>query len=161
MKKEKYKFFITTIILVVIDQILKFIVICNRDVLPIQVIKNVVQFSYQENFGIAFGIAAGGRSIFIIVNLVIIGIIIKFLSTQMTNLSELKKILLSIIIAGGIGNLIDRIFRGYVIDYIDFTQIINFPIFNFADIMIVIGTIGFAIVIIKDMIRENKENKKQ
>ena len=45
------------------------------------------------------------------------------------------------VISGGIGNFIDRIFRGYVIDFIDFGQLVNFPIFNFADICVVLGVI--------------------
>ena len=49
------------------------------------------------------------------------------------------------VIAGGIGNLIDRIFRGFVVDFIDINQLFNFAIFNVADIYIVVGIIGLAI----------------
>ena len=54
-----------------------------------------------------------------------------------------------LILAGGIGNVIDRIFRGFVVDYIDITGIINFPIFNLADILIVLGIAIFRIQILK------------
>lgn len=160
MKKEKYKIIIIIISLAIIDQVIKSFIICNREYLPIRVIKSVLQINYIENYGMAFGMATGRKVIFIIGSLVIIGIIIKFLFTQLKNLSKIKINFLSIIISGGLGNLLDRIFRGYVVDYIDFTQIINFPVFNFADVMIVLGVICFAIVIIKDMINENKEKKK-
>ena len=133
MKKEKIKILVIIIFLTIIDQLIKFIIIFNNEILPIQIINNVLQISYHENFGMAFGIATKSRIMFIIVNIIIIGIVSKFLFTQEANLSKSKEILLSMIVAGGIGNLIDRVFRGYVIDYIDFTPIINYPIFNFAD----------------------------
>lgn len=159
MKKEKTKILVIIIFLTIIDQLIKFIIIFNNEILPIQIINNVLQISYHENFGMAFGIATKSRIMFIIVNIIIIGIASKFLFTQEANLSKSKEILLSMIVAGGMGNLIDRVFRGYVIDYIDFTPIINYPIFNFADTIIVIGTIVFAILIISDMICENKKKR--
>ena len=161
MKKSRYKLISTIIVLTIIDQVIKYIVIINKGNMPISIIKNIIQLNYVENFGVAFGIASGGKTIFIIANIIIMGIILKFLFTQTANLSNIKKFFLSIIIAGGMGNLIDRVFRGFVIDYIDFSKIINYPVFNFADIMIVIGTIGFAIFIAKDMINDKKENKKR
>ena len=160
MKKEKRKILVIIIFLTIIDQLIKFIIIFNNEILPIQIINNVLQISYHENFGMAFGIATKSRIMFIIVNIIIIGIVSKFLFTQEANLSKSKEILLSMIVAGGIGNLIDRVFRGYVIDYIDFTPITNYPIFNFSDIIIVIGTAIFAILIIGDMIRENKKKER-
>ena len=161
MKKDKYRLISTIIVLTIIDQVIKYIISINKENMPISIIKNIIQLNYVENFGVAFGIASGGKSIFIIANIIIIGIILKFLFTQSTSLNNIKKFFLSIIISGGIGNLIDRVFRGFVIDYIDFSQIVNYPVFNFADIMIVIGTIIFAIFIIKDMINDKKENKKE
>lgn len=54
-------------------------------------------------------------------------------------ISYIEKIFYSMIISGGLSNLIDRLFRGYVVDYIDVNQIIKYPVFNIADISIVIG----------------------
>jgi len=62
----------------------------------------------------------------------------------------------SLILAGGIGNLIDRIFRGYVIDYIDISKIFSYPVFNFADICIVIGVILVIIIIIINTIKSQE-----
>jgi len=64
-----------------------------------------------------------------------------------------------LIIAGGIGNLVDRIFRGYVIDYIDINPIIRYPMFNFADILVVIGCLVIAIDLIISIFNERKENR--
>lgn len=157
MNKQKIKTIIEIIILVLIDQIIKIAIFANKEFLPIQVINNILKMNYVENFGVAFGLAKGGRIIFIILNVIIIGIIMKFLFTKTKELSKTKKISFIIISSGGIGNLIDRIFRGYVIDYIDFSQMINFPVFNLADIMIVVGTIYIAFIILFDLIKENKK----
>ena len=157
MNKQKNKTIIEIIILALIDQIIKLAIFANKEFLPIQVINNILKINYVENFGVAFGLAKGDRIIFIIINVIIIGIIMKFLFTQTEGLSKTKKISFIIISSGGIGNLIDRIFRGYVIDYIDFSQMINFPVFNLADIMIVVGTIYIAFIILFDLIKENKK----
>ncbi len=62
-----------------------------------------------------------------------------------------------LIIAGGLGNLIDRIFRGYVIDYIDINPLFKYPVFNIADVCV---TIGCAIIVIQLIINVIKERKK-
>lgn len=161
MKKDKVKFVIIIFTLIIIDQIIKYFININNTYMPISIIKNVLQINFIQNFGIAFGFARDSKSIFVIANFIIIGVILKFLFTQSKSLNNIKKGLLAIIVAGGIGNLIDRIFRGYVVDYIDITPIINYPVFNFADILIVVGIVCFAIYVIKDIIDENKENIKK
>ena len=81
----------------------------------------------------------------IITGLLLIGIV-GFIIFKREVLSKGMLVGLSLILAGGIGNLLDRIFRGFVIDYIDITPLFNFPVFNFADICI---TVGVAIAMIK------------
>lgn len=156
LKKEKIIPCLGIIVLIIIDQIIKMLVYANKQVLPINLINNILNLNYVENFGIAFGMAKGGLIIFIALNLIIIVILFKFLFFSKEKLTKGKSFCLTMICAGGIGNLIDRIFRGYVIDYIDFSQMIDFPIFNFADIMIVIGTISIACIIIIEIVKESK-----
>ena len=60
------------------------------------------------------------------------------------------------IISGGLGNLIDRIFKGYVVDFID-VQFADFAVFNFADILVTVGAIALMIYIIVDMVRDRKK----
>ena len=75
--------------------------------------------------------------------------LIYYLVKQYNTLNKTVIIALSMIIGGGCGNLIDRIYRGYVIDYIDISYFFRYPIFNFADIFIVIGIIiiiGFLVI---------------
>lgn len=87
--------------------------------------------------------------IIIIVNIVVIFILSKFLIKNYKDLNKQVKIFSVMVISGGISNLIDRIARGYVVDYIDINQIYNYPVFNIADISIVIGVIlliGYIII---------------
>lgn len=100
-------------------------------------IDGVLNLTYVENTGGAFGIGSNFILIFIISNSIVIGLltIIIFLKKQELTMQTL--IAISAVIAGGISNLIDRIFRGYVIDYIDINPIIKYPVFNIADICVV------------------------
>ena len=162
MKKldRKYKVGILVIILIILEQLTKIALLMNKDKLPITVINNVLNFSYVENSGAAFGIKVGSVWTFVLVNIVILGIIIKFIHCQMSKLNNKIVVILSLVLAGGISNLIDRIFRGYVVDFIDITPIVNFPLFNFADIMIVVAVILFAVIVIKNTIMDNRKETK-
>lgn len=156
---KKYKIIIFVTVLILLEQLTKVIIVINRDKLPITVINNVLMLSYVENSGVAFGIKVGSVWGFVGVNIVVLGIIIKFMYSQLQELNNKTIVILSLVLAGGISNLIDRIFRGYVIDFLDITPMINFPVFNFADIMIVIAVIIFAVIMIKNIIKDNKKGK--
>lgn len=87
--------------------------------------------------------------IIIIANIIIIYLLLKFLIKNYKNLVDIVKLFIVMIISGGVSNLIDRIFRGCVVDYIDINQIIKYPVFNIADIFIVIGMallIGYIVI---------------
>lgn len=139
--KKKSGFILITALLVIIDQISKYFIVINESKLPKVIINNILRFNYCENRGIAFGIGEGTVQLISIITIVIIVIILIAIYINYSKIDN--KILLgsSIMIAGGIGNLIDRIFRLYVVDFIDFNELFNFPIFNFADICVVIGVI--------------------
>lgn len=138
-------------ILLLLDQIIKFIVIDNNFVL----IPGFLNLSYTENTGIAFGLNENNVILIILVNIVILGIIIKFLKENMDKIDMLEFISLILVLVGGFGNLIDRIFRGHVIDFINI-NLFNFPVFNMADIYITVGAIILLIVIIKQFFIKNE-----
>lgn len=148
MKKNLVYVFII-ILIILSDQAIKNQVIINGNG---EILSNILKITYTENTGGAFNIGEGNINFLIIANILILGIL-TFLSIHLNKGLTLS---ISLIIAGGLGNLIDRIIRGFVVDYIDITNIISFPIFNLADIFIVIGTI---ILIIQIFIKElnNKE----
>lgn len=157
---KKYRIIIFVTVLILLEQLTKIIIVMNRDKLPITVINNVFMLSYVENSGVAFGIKVGSVWSFIIVNVVILGIIIKFMYSQLQELNNKTIIILSLILAGGISNLIDRIFRGYVVDFLDITPMISFPVFNFADIMIVVAVFIFGVTMIRSIIKDDKKGKR-
>lgn len=132
-----FTFFII-IILVFIDQLVKNVVINNVYNSSITIVKGIIKLTYVENKGGAFGIGYGNTSIIAILNIIIIGALITYIVTNKDKINMKVLVGIALVIAGGIGNLIDRIFRGFVIDYIDINQIINYPMFNLADICVVI-----------------------
>ena len=153
MKKIHYIIIVLFIILLILDQITKIVFTDNN----IEIIPNVLKFTYTENTGGAFGIGSGNIVTFVFTNIIVLGIIIKFMISQKDNLDNITYIVLTTILAGGVGNFIDRIFRGHVVDFIDITGIINFPKFNLADIYIVCSWIVLAFVFARNTVRIRKE----
>lgn len=143
-------------VVVVIDQVIKFIIVDSLFNSSIRIIDGVLSFTYVENNGGAYGIGNDSTFMFIIVSLVIITLIIKFILSKNNSIPIHILFSLGLIVAGGIGNLIDRIFRGFVIDYIDFNSIIKYPVFNLADICVVIGCLIIGINLIINLIKERK-----
>ena len=119
----------------------------------ITVIPGLFYLTYVENTGAAFGIFQGHTFALGIFSLVISAAILVFLLSGKVN--EFSLIWgLSLILSGGVGNLIDRLARGFVIDYLDFSALFNFPVFNLADCLVVVGT---AIVIFHILFLDGKK----
>ena len=135
----KLKCYIIGIIIVIIDQLSKILIIDKN----ISIIPNFLEFNYIQNAGGAFGI--GKANIILISSIIIIIGIITFLIKEHKKVTNYIPFIL--ILSGSIGNLIDRVFRGYVIDFIDI-NLFNFPNFNIADISIVIGVIILLYIIL-------------
>lgn len=117
----------------------------------IVIIKDLFTFSYLENRGAAFGIFQN-RLIFLAIITVVVIIGVAYFITKYKPGSRLLKISLALIISGAIGNLIDRIYYKFVVDFImlHYKDKYYFPTFNIADTLVVIGTILLAIYILKE-----------
>lgn len=149
---------------VVADQVSKHLVVqnieLNRGVVP--VIPNVLEFIYVRNEGAAFGSmqGEGGRIIFMTFSAVaIVGVMVYMFIKKPK--SPLFCLALSLVAGGGIGNMIDRIFLKYVVDFINFTafpKIWHFP-FNIADSCVVIGSFLLIAWMIIDTVKELKREK--
>ena len=126
------------ILLLCIDQMAKVLVINNLYNSSLNLINGFLNITYTENTGGAFGIGSNNTILFILINIVIIGMLVRFLILKNKEMNTITFLSIFFVIAGGIGNLIDRVFRGHVIDYIDINPLFKYPIFNFADICIVI-----------------------
>lgn len=134
------KVFLLILVLIVIEQLTKIYAINYTKETEKIIIKNVMSFSYLENTGIAFGLAQGeSTNIIIISNIVVIAIIIRFMIVQNKKIGPKTMFLLSMAVAGGLSNLIDRIFRGYVVDFINLLIIPSYPRCNLADIFLVVS----------------------
>lgn len=147
MKKKYVYIIISILVLILIDQITKLIISMTDS--TIFFIDGIIQFTFTKNTGGAFSLAQNNLLGIIITNVIILGIVTHFMITQFNKMDKITKFCGSLILAGGISNLLDRLIRGYVVDFIDITPILNFPIFNIADIYIVIGWAVFVALTIK------------
>lgn len=140
------KIFIISFICLLLDQIIK-IIISNTMHLyeSIKVINNFFYITSTKNTGAAFSMLLNGRYFLILISIVVLVIFFKYLK-KINKFSKFETIIFGLIIGGILGNLIDRIIYGYVIDYLDF-YIFNYdaPIFNLADSFICVGCILFII----------------
>jgi len=108
------------------------------------VIDGLIGFRYATNTGAAFGILQGGRWIFVVLTVAVLVILLIYeFKLPYTRQLMWMRIPMTLVMAGAIGNFIDRLLVGYVVDMFEF-QFINFPIFNVADILLVVGTFGYA-----------------
>ncbi|MGL4912914.1 MAG: signal peptidase II [Romboutsia sp.] len=134
------------LLLIGIDQLSKVWALNSlKDIGSIPLIENVFHLTYVENRGAAFGMLQNNRTIFIIVALAASIFGLYYLHTKKMNL--LGKASIILVISGAIGNLIDRVRLGFVVDYFDFRFIWEY-VFNVADIFVVVGTIMLCIYII-------------
>lgn len=144
---------IISIILLCIDQISKLLVVnllTKTD--SITIIKNFFYLTYINNDGAAFSILVGKRIFLILIAVLVIVMLISYIKKNNIQ-NKLELVSISLIIGGSLGNLMDRVIRGYVIDFLDFKIFnYNFPIFNLADTFIVIGVI---LLLLKKIRKEN------
>ncbi len=133
--------------LIVFDQFTKKLAVAKLMNQPAFVlIDGVLELDYLENRGVAFGMFQGQRIMILLVGVVFLAILLFFMFKMPAGKKyTVLHIILSFIIAGGIGNMIDRFRLEYVIDFISFV-LINFPIFNVADCYVVCGVIAMCIM---------------
>ena len=144
------KVFLIAIICTLVDQVIKLIITNSLDFGDsIQIIPSLFSLTLLQNTGAAFSIFSSGTIVLILVSLVALNLIYWFLIKD-KDLNKLETIVYGVLIGGILGNLIDRVFYGYVIDYLDFNILgFNFPVFNFADICIVVTIILIIIFTLK------------
>lgn len=142
MKLKNHLIYIITLFLVVIDQLVKYLIISKMNLLQsIDIIDNFFSITYVVNEGAAWSMFSGKGIILIIFTIVAIILINKYCIGN-KKLNKFETIVYGVLYGGIFGNLIDRIFRGGVIDYLDFKIFgYDFPVFNIADICIVLSMI--------------------
>ena len=147
--KQGIKAFIGCLLLVVLDQFTKVLALQNlKGQDPITIIPDVFQLLYVENRGAAFGILQNKQWVFLIITAIVLAALIWALPRMSRERHFLPlRLCLCFIGAGAVGNMIDRIFRGYVVDFFYF-KLIDFPVFNVADIYVTTSAIVLIFLIV-------------
>ena len=152
--KSNQSLLIVSIIILVIDQITKAIVVSRFDLFESIPVVPFFNLTFVVNYGFAFGFLNSPSLNQMIVSIVILSIIFYFLYLLIKTQDRIFKICLILILSGALGNFFDRIFRGYVVDFIDI-YVFNYhwPAFNIADSCI---SIGFVILILNILFLNKK-----
>ena len=138
MKTKYYIIFSTALLIIFLDQLAKFLIKRSFQTnKPVPIIKNILDFTYVTNTGSAFGLFKGFNLFFILFSIIVIITIVYFIRTIKKNETALQ-FPIGLLLGGTIGNLIDRIAYGYVIDFIDFRI---WPVFNIADSAVTISVV--------------------
>lgn len=146
--------------LVGIDQLIKYFVIeYLKPIGVFELLEGFIRFRYVENTGAVFGSFASHTAVLTVVSIILLVVTVYFLVTQ-KNKSKLVSFTLLLMIAGGIGNIIDRIRLHFVVDYIEPT-FIDFAVFNFADCLITVGAFVLMIYLVIDIVKEEKQKKSE
>lgn len=145
---------VLVIVLLGIDLLLKYLV--STYLTTVNIIDNFFSLTYVLNDGAAFSLFASRTYLLILIALICLFFIIYELKNNLDD--RVLSIGYSLVLAGLLGNFLDRLIDGYIIDYLSFKILgYNYPIFNFADILIVVGII---VVIIKEILKERgKKNE--
>lgn len=151
---------IISVVFMLIDQLSKYII--SSTLLlgeSIKIIRSVFYIIYVQNTGAAWSILEGNRIFLVLISFVALFMIYKFFLKD-KNFTRIKEIGYGILIGGIFGNLIDRIIHGYVIDFISiYIGSYIFPVFNIADIGIVIGAFITIFILLKEEYNENRNTK--
>lgn len=142
-------FLVGIISLVAIDQLTKWLVVLKlKPIHDIPIIEGVFHLTYVENRGAAFGIFQGKHLMFIVITAIVVSSVsIYYFQLPPGKEYHWMRLAFILLIAGAIGNVIDRLRFGYVIDFLYF-KLINFPVFNIADICVVVGVAILSIFIL-------------
>lgn len=140
---------LTMIILIMFDQFTKHLAVLHlKDQSPVILIQKIFQLQYLENNGAAFGMLQGKKFFFLAVTIVfLVAAAFIFYRIPLNKKFEPLRIVIVFLASGAIGNMIDRLLHNFVIDFFYF-EIINFPIFNVADIYVTLSAITLFVLLL-------------
>ncbi len=145
-------------VMVLLDQLIKYAVtLYLQPVLVFELIPGVFRLRYVENTGAIFGSFSSSTLILTVFSALLVGATLYLLITKRVT-SKYVFFCLLMMASGGVGNLVDRIRLGYVVDFLEPT-FINFAVFNFADCLITVGAVMLIVYLIRDTVMEMKKNK--
>jgi len=151
--------YLISLLAIILDQVTKYAAVDYlKEIGSVKVIDGVLNFTYAENTGAAFSLFSGARWGFIVFTLVITAAMIVILQKKIVH-HPVGRIGMYMVIGGAIGNFIDRLIFGYVVDMFEFT-FVDFAIFNVADIFLTVGEVLIGIYIIFFITRKHSEGEK-
>ena len=143
---------------ILLDQVSKLLVLAYLYEDEVAIIKDVLHFTYVENRGMAFGLLADHRWIFLVASVVGIALVAFYLFKFTKR--PVSRIALAMIVGGGIGNMIDRVRLGFVVDFIDFCAFDFWVwVFNIADAAVCVGAALFVLDLILELVEDIKRGK--
>ncbi len=147
-------------VLVATDLFIKKIVVDNIALYEeVKFIDGVLGWTYVQNTGMAWSLFDGNPQLLSVITGIIIAVFLVVLALPMKR-PLAYDICIPLILAGGLGNMVDRITRGFVVDYIR-TLYVDFPVYNFADCLVCIGAFALIFYLIYEIIRDEKKAKAQ
>lgn len=160
LPRFEYLLYISVILIgIALDQLTKWLAVTFlKPVDTVPIIDGVLQLNYEINTGAAFGMLADKRWVFMVVSTIAIFAMMVYLFGGISE-GKLPGVGLALLISGGIGNMIDRVALGYVVDFIDFC-LIDFAVFNGADSFVCIGAGLLVLALCLEIMKENKEKQK-
>lgn len=140
---------IVSCVLVIVDQITKIMAVSKlKEQKPFVIIDGVFEFYYLENTGTAWGLFGGARYVFLVLTVIILAVVVLIVLKMPYTKKYLPLHIVTVLIsAGAVGNFIDRLLYGYVRDFIYF-KLIDFPVFNIADIYVTVSMFALAFLIL-------------
>lgn len=156
-KKFLILYFSIIAFVIAADQISKlFVLKYLKEVGDVPLIKGVFHLTYVENKGAAFGMLKDARWLFMIISAVAVVLISVYLILNYKKTKPFFAICLAAIAGGGVGNMIDRIGTGFVVDFLNF-ELIHFPVFNIADSFVTVGAFALIIYLIVSEIKNGRK----
>ncbi|WP_067838774.1 signal peptidase II [Amphibacillus sediminis] len=154
------RYYLIALCIIVLDQLTKWWIIANMEIgESIKIIENVLYITSHRNPGAAWGILEGQMIFFYIITLIVIGAIVYYMK-KFAEESKWNGFALALVLGGAIGNFIDRIRFQEVVDFINvYIGSYNFPIFNVADLSLVVGVSLIAIMTIREELRKGRAKK--
>lgn len=145
-------------LLVVIDQLIKqWATAVLQPLEALTILPGVVELRYFLNDGMAFSMLAGKQTL--LIGMTSLMLLCVFLLLLLRKMGPWERISWTLILGGGVGNLIDRVVSGVVVDYVNFL-FVNFAVFNFADICITTGVVMLMLWVLYDSYKKDREEKK-
>ena len=153
---------IAVIVLIILDQGTKFWALASlKPIHNMTLMEGFMDLTFVENRGVAFGMFSGQRwFILLLTGVIAVGLIWFYVTMPKKKEYFPLRVSLVLVLSGAIGNIIDRLFRGYVVDFFEFT-FFEWPVFNVADIYVVVGVILLALMILFVVKDEDLELKKK